>query len=157
MSTLTEIPQACFEDFLAKTGSRFPAIPENIELLNRCYSALAQRHPERVSQYQSVDGLLAVLKSIEDAHAVQFPVPEPIAAPEPEPEPEIPQSEPENPLAAAQTLREAIAIQERIAIETRERYQRARKDANANLGQSEGQRRYNETFERVRTEQFGGK
>jgi len=152
---MTAIPQACFDAFIAKAGSRFPLLPENVATLERCYSTLAERHPDRVTQYQSVDGLLAILKSIEDAHAVRFPVPQSFAAPESEPEPEIPQSEPENPLVAAQTLREAIAIQERIAIETRERYQRARKDANANLGQSEGQRRYNETFERVSAEKFG--
>jgi len=57
-----------------------------------------------------------------------------------------------NPLAECQTLPEAIRVQERLAVEAREDYQRRKQVANANLGQSEGQRRMNQTFERVRHE-----
>lgn len=58
--------------------------------------------------------------------------------------------QPENPLTAATTLHEAIVIQERLAIEAKEEYQRRR--CETNFGQSEGQRRMNQTFKRVKRE-----
>lgn len=97
------------------------------------------------SQYES--------KQMAVPTAVPIPVPtEESANRVANPQDELPPELEANPLAECQTLPEAIRVQERLAVEAREDYQRRKQVANANLGQSEGQRRMNQTFERVRHE-----